>query len=613
MTLTCSDGLSHTDSLGKTRVAHFTLQGCSQGGCKNAAGDSASYILAGPGNTGLEMSSTGGVAEYIYAAAFGGYGIRIDGQDAKAFHDTVYSNDEWYYYGGYKGVGESAASPEVNAVTTGTTGSVALSWTAVSGATGYVIYRGTASGSESVFYITNTNSFTDTGATGAVGTVTNVVTTATATAPATITANPSTTGGALTAGTYYYEVTSIGTDALSLGSGWHGSIEFSGADVMADWIEAYGLFDAPTVYTYHHLADILTGGGDGQFDHLWPQLGLNGIAQPYGYGFGDNIENVRVDFARLEGIWINDINVQVRGGLIDGSCTTPNAVTINAGQDGITPAGICDQFFGTGGGGINVSDLNTADNYGFGPTYKTADIYLGGNLSAYHNVSGAFQYTANGGINAGTHYEPQAYALTNVTGPTPNMLGLYQINPIDASPISYTGFMNVSANQDFYIKGGNGNVTLIYDSTYLVTCSGQNINLGTVNGFLHFRFTNNGVYGLRAWVAQVCSSSPAQHVIASSETVAFSAVPTFSVATRASVITLTADVTSFTLAASTDGQEKTLTFCQDSTGGHTAAAPTNVHGFFTVGPTANKCSSQHYTYSNAQSGWLADSPGVTNE
>jgi hypothetical protein len=73
-------------------------------------------------------------------------------------------------------------------------------------------------------------------------------------------------------------------------------------------------------------------------------------------------------------------------------------------------------------------------------------------------------------------------------------------------------------------------------------------------------------------------------------------------------------VTGFTVGAGSDGQEKTLTFCQNGTGGFTVTgAPANVHGFMTVGTTASKCSSQHFTYSAAQTAWLADSPGVTNE
>jgi predicted secreted protein len=69
------------------------------------------------------------------------------------------------------GAGETIGSPEATATTTGSTGSVALAWVAVSGATGYKIYRGTAAGAESVSFTSVTNSFTDVGAAGTAGTV----------------------------------------------------------------------------------------------------------------------------------------------------------------------------------------------------------------------------------------------------------------------------------------------------------------------------------------------------------------------------------------------------------------------------------------------------------
>ena len=78
-------------------------------------------------------------------------------------------------------------SLEANVTTTGTTSSVSLAWGAVTGATSYKVYRGTAAGLESVFYTTTTNSFTDTGAASTVGTVPTVNTTATATPGFTIT------------------------------------------------------------------------------------------------------------------------------------------------------------------------------------------------------------------------------------------------------------------------------------------------------------------------------------------------------------------------------------------------------------------------------------------
>jgi hypothetical protein len=107
--------------------------------------------------------------------------------------------------------------------------------------------------------------------------------------------------------------------------------------------------------------------------------------------------------------------------------------------------------------------------------------------------------------------------------------------------------------------------------------------------------------------------STAVGAFAGEDLVSSSATPTFSTTKRESTITLTVNITSFTLAAGAYGQEKTLTFCQNGTGGYTVAPPTNVHGFGTVGATANKCSSQHFTYNSTQTAWLADGTMVTNE
>jgi hypothetical protein len=100
------------------------------------------------------------------------------------------------------------------------------------------------------------------------------------------------------------------------------------------------------------------------------------------------------------------------------------------------------------------------------------------------------------------------------------------------------------------------------------------------------------------------SNPPA--TVASSETVAFSATPTFSTATRSSIITLTGNITSFTIAAGADGQEKTLIFCQDGTGGRTVAAPANVANL-SLATVASTCSAQHLTYSVTKTEWIADS------
>lgn len=601
MTVTCSDGKSHTDNAAQTHVTHFTLVGCGVGGCSNAPGDTANYIDGGPGNTGLEMSSIAGIDEYIYAQYFGGYGILVDGQDTKSFHDTVYNDLEWYYYGGYKGYGESLPSAEVSVTTTGSTGSVSLSWAAVTNAAAYAVYRGTSAGGENLFYITTTNSFTDTGAATDGAVVTNVVTN-TVGAPGTITATASTSGGTLAAGTYFYVVTALTTD------GWHGSAAFVGADTMAEWIEGYGFFDGPTKYNYHHLTDMYLSGGDATYSHIWAQLGQVGIVVPYAGG-NVHISDSRVDFARLEGFWTNENGVTFDNGLIDASCGASNAQTINTGQTFIYDAGLCQQFYSMGSN-TTLSNTSFMQNYGFGPTYGTADMFiLNGTVI---NSPGVKQYQWALGVLGGNLWSPPSTNWTNVTGPQPSIVGLEAINPADTTPTTYTGFVNVEgrAAQEFYIAGGNANVTL-QNSSVLRTCNGQNINLGTVTGYLHFKSTGDiGLYNGPAAVVQICDTAP---TVSSSETVAFSATPTFSVATRSSITTLTGNVTSFTLGAGVDGQEKTLIFCQNSTGGYTVTAPANVHGFFTVGTTAGKCSAQHFTYSAGQTAWLADSPGVTNE
>lgn len=84
---------------------------------------------------------------------------------------TLAAGNYFYKVTATNAAGETIGSPEATATTTGSTGSVALAWAAVSGATGYKIYRGTAAGAESVFFTSATNSFTDVGAAGTAGTV----------------------------------------------------------------------------------------------------------------------------------------------------------------------------------------------------------------------------------------------------------------------------------------------------------------------------------------------------------------------------------------------------------------------------------------------------------
>jgi hypothetical protein len=90
---------------------------------------------------------------------------------------TLAAGEYFYKVTALNANGETTGSPEANATTTGATGSVQLTWTAITGATSYNVYRGTTAGGESVVFNTATASFTDTGAEGAAGTVPTVNTT----------------------------------------------------------------------------------------------------------------------------------------------------------------------------------------------------------------------------------------------------------------------------------------------------------------------------------------------------------------------------------------------------------------------------------------------------
>jgi hypothetical protein len=68
--------------------------------------------------------------------------------------------------------GETTKSNEVQAVLTGSTSSVALSWNGVDGATGYNVYRGTTTTNENKLITTvTTTSYTDTGTAGTTATL----------------------------------------------------------------------------------------------------------------------------------------------------------------------------------------------------------------------------------------------------------------------------------------------------------------------------------------------------------------------------------------------------------------------------------------------------------
>jgi hypothetical protein len=94
--------------------------------------------------------------------------------------------------------------------------------------------------------------------------------------------------------------------------------------------------------------------------------------------------------------------------------------------------------------------------------------------------------------------------------------------------------------------------------------------------------------------------------------VTFSATPTFLLTYQVNTITLTQNVTSSTLGVGFPGQSTAMIICQDSVGGRTFTAPTNVRGWVAIGTTLNKCTTENLVYSANQSAWFV-SGAVTNE
>lgn len=76
-----------------------------------------------------------------------------------------------YYYRitAFNGTIETGVGGETSQVTTGSTSSNTLSWTAVPGATKYRVYRGTVAGVQTVYYETSTNGYVDTGSVAITG------------------------------------------------------------------------------------------------------------------------------------------------------------------------------------------------------------------------------------------------------------------------------------------------------------------------------------------------------------------------------------------------------------------------------------------------------------
>jgi hypothetical protein len=96
--------------------------------------------------------------------------------------------------------------------------------------------------------------------------------------------------------------------------------------------------------------------------------------------------------------------------------------------------------------------------------------------------------------------------------------------------------------------------------------------------------------------------------------VTFSATPAFNLSLgNNQTITLTANVTSFTITNGAAGQHFLIDWIQDATGSRTVSGPpAALHGFFTIGSTASKHNAQEY-YTADGSNFYALAPGIINQ
>lgn len=125
-------------------------------------------------------------------------------------------------------VGETTGSAEVSKAVDAN-GTQALSWTVVGGATGYKIYRGTASNTQNVLVTTISS-----------GATTSYLDTGSSTGAATVPGSNTSGGGSFSAGTYFWVLTAVSSAGETIASneitspvGANGSIVFSWGIVPA--------------------------------------------------------------------------------------------------------------------------------------------------------------------------------------------------------------------------------------------------------------------------------------------------------------------------------------------------------------------------------------------
>lgn len=182
---------------------------------------------------------------------------------------------------------------------------------------------------------------------------------------------------------------------------------------------------------------------------------------------------------------------------------------------------------------------------------------------------------------------------------------------LNATYAYFTGARAVSANKAFV--DFSGGARLLGSGTNGTTQGKVTIGVETSTGTAGTSIVGTGAIGAGSWTADSPITAPQFTTVP--ESVSFTATPTFSAVTGLSRMILTGNVTSSTLAAGTDGAQKTFQLCQDSTGSRTFVWPTNVKGAMTISGIASTCSLQTFTYSalTGYVGWYANSTGIIGQ
>lgn len=169
----------------------------------------------------------------------------------------------------------------------------------------------------------------------------------------------------------------------------------------------------------------------------------------------------------------------------------------------------------------------------------------------------------------------------------------------------------------------SGAIVFYYGQLYVSNAAGNTGNLPTNTAYwtagiggsntvipaTSLVLKGTGTYGVSG-----AASPEVDYLKPSTESVSYTATPTFAVTTLSSHIVFTGSITTFTLPPGTDGQFKCLDFVHDSsTNNYSVSPPANVTGFFSVGNASSKRNQQCYIYFQTDALWEATSPGVINQ